>query len=183
MKAKKFVFSCGIALAVIGLSIYCNKSSNPTAPATKGLIGVWAGATSRTGGGGCVKDASGNCTVSASGDTLWNYDSMGVVLTITNTKYSIVRGDKTWGSSDYGRDSSKSVGSWTAVGNKAIFTPTTDSCYWRNETTPWTVDDGIMYSCLPPDTLTVDTAGNTWNTQIVNDKLTIYQPITLVRQQ
>lgn len=187
MNAKKFVFSCGIALAVIGLSIYCNKSSNPTAPATKGLIGVWAGATSRTGGGGCVKDSTGNCMTDAFGATLWNYDSMGVVLTITQTKYSIVRGDKTWGSSDYGRDSAKSVGSWTLVGNKAIFTPTVtptvDSCFWKDETHPWTIDDGIYQSCLPPDTLTIDTTGNTWNTQIVNNKLTIYQSITLVRQQ
>ena len=151
------------------------------------LIGVWTGATSRAGGGGCVKDASGNCTVNASGDTLWNYDSMGVVLTITQTNYSIVRGDKTWGSSEYGRDSAKSVGSWTVVGNKAIFTatvtPTVDSCFWKDETYPWTIDDGIYQSCLPPDTLTIDTTGNTWNTQIVNNKLTIYQQITLIRQQ
>jgi hypothetical protein len=167
-------------MAIIGLSVYCNNSGNPTAPAASGLVGVWTGATSRTGGGGCVKDDAGNCTVS-SGDTLWNYDSMGVVLTITKTKYSIVRGDKNWGSSDYGRDSSKEVGSWKIAGNKAIFTPT-DSCLWKNETHPWTVDDGIYKSCLPPDTLTIDTTGNTWNTQIVNDKLTISQQITLTKQ-
>ena len=182
MNTKKFVFVSGIALAVIGFSIYCNKSSNPTAPATNGLIGVWTGATSRTGGGGCVKDADGNCTKNASGDTLWNYDSVGIVLTIKNTGFSLIRGSKTWGSSDYGRDSLKSVGSWTVAGNKAIFTPTNDSCYWRNETNPWTVDDGIMYSCLPPDTFAIDTTGNTWNTQIVNAKLAIYQQITLIRQ-
>jgi hypothetical protein len=217
MNTKKFVFACGLALVIIGLSISCNKSSSPTAPATNGLVGVWAGvtsnydsvgivltikstgfslvrskaknglvgvwtgATSRTGGGGCVKDDAGNCMFNTSGDTLWNYDSAGIVLTIKSTVFSLIRGNKTWGSSDYGRDSLKSAGLWAVMGNKAIFTPTTDSCMWKDETHPWIIDDGIMYSCLPPDTLTIDTTGNTWNTQIVNAKLAIYQQITLTK--
>jgi hypothetical protein len=203
MNTKKFVFECGMALAIIGISISCNKSSNPTAPATNGLVGVWTGALSNRGGGGAIMthgrdsiDASGNVVLdelgnaiklgivdstNASGDTLWKYDSMGVVLTIKQTKYSIVRGEKNWGSSDYGRDSLKSVGSWTVAGNKAIFTPT-DSCLWENETNPWTLDDGIYKSCLPPDTLTIDTTGNTWTTPIFNSMLTKDQQITLTRQ-
>jgi hypothetical protein len=204
MNTKKFVFACGMALAIIGLSISCNKSNNPTAPATNGLVGVWTGALSNKGGGGAIFtkgrdsiDASGNVvtdpntgdtikvgimdSLNASGDTLWNYDSMGVVLTITTSKYSIVRGEKNWGSSDYGRDSLKSVGSWTVVGNKAIFIPT-DSCLWKDGTHPWTIDDGIYKSCVPPDTLTIDTIRNTWTTPILNTMLDTIQPITLVRQ-
>jgi hypothetical protein len=202
MNLKKFVFACGIALAIIGLSIYCN-SSNPAAPATNGLVGVWTGALSNRGGGGPVFthgrdsiDASGNVvfndfgdtlrldvvdSTNASGDTIWKYDSMGVVLNITQTKFSLVRGEKNWGSSDYGRDSLKSVGSWKIAGNKAIFTPT-DSCLWRDETHLWTEDDGLLHACLPPDTLMVDTTSNTWNTPIINSKLAKYQSITLVRQ-
>jgi hypothetical protein len=120
-------------------------------------------------------------STNASGDTLWKYDSVGIVLTIHQAKYSIVRGNKTWGSSNYNRDSLKEVGSWKIAGNKAIFAPT-DSCLWQDEKHPWTIDDGIQYACLPPDTLAVDTAGAIWHTQILNAKLAIYQPITLVKQ-
>ena len=181
MNYKKLLFACGIIGVIIGFVINCNKSSNPTAPASNGLLGVWTGALSNRGGGGCVKDATGSCSILASGDTAWNYDSMGVVLTISQTKYSLVRGEKNWGSSDYGRDSLKSIGSWAIAGNKAIFTPT-DSCMWKDETHPWTKDDGIYYSCLPADTLTIDTTGNTWSTPILNSKLAFSQPITLTKQ-
>jgi hypothetical protein len=203
MNYKKLLFVCGIIAMAIGFVINCNNSSSPTAPITNGLVGVWTGALSNRGGGGAIMthgrdsvDASGNPVLNdigdtirlgvfdstnASGDTLWKYDSMGVVLKITTTKYSIVRGNKVWGSSDYGRDSLKSVGSWAVVGNKAIFTPT-DTCMWKDETHPWTIDDGVQYSCLPPDTLAIDTTGNTWHSQILNAKLAFSQPITLVKQ-
>jgi hypothetical protein len=204
MNYKKLLFACGIIGVAIGFVINCNSNSSPTAPATSGLVGVWTGALSNRGGGGAIMtngrdsvDASGtvvldpntNDTIkvgvvdstNATGDTLWNYDSMGVVLKITTTKYSIVRGDKVWGSSNSNTDSLKSVGSWAIMGNKAIFTPK-DSCLWKDETHPWTKDDGILYSCLPADTLTIDTTGNTWSTPILNAKLAISQPITLTKQ-
>jgi hypothetical protein len=188
MVNKKYIFVCGVVMAVIGFAIYCN-SSNPAGSTTPNLIGVWTGATSRTGGGGCVKDDAGECVKNASGDTVWNYDSMGVVLAISNSGYTITRGNKTWGSSNYGRDSVKQSGTWTSSGGSAIFTPT-DSCFiWPGvgcidcwQKCSGSVNPPNFLDCLPPDTLKININGNTWTTSIVNSKLTKYQAITLVRQ-
>jgi len=134
-------------------------TSNPATLAL-GLTGVWSGDTSRYNGG--------------AGGT----DSFGVVLTITETGYSLVRGNLEWGSSDFIRDSSKEFGSWamTLGGDSVIFSPDTiaDTCFkWDFGDGTWSKCDGIhspFCDCGAPIQTKIDITHNVWRALIPNFK-------------
>jgi hypothetical protein len=162
---KRFVVTGAILSAVMGVAIYCHKDNPVAPPASTGLLGVWSGSAGRQGGGG-----------------VGNLDSFGVVITIKQTGYSLVRGNKVWGSSLYDRDSSRDAGSWTTAGDSIMFTPDTvhDSCFKNPgiaNPDGWGQclgdNEGPEYcSCFGSFALKIDTSGALWhNAVIVNPKL------------
>lgn len=186
MVKHRFVFAGFVVISVLGLLMSCNKKSNPVGLTSPELLGVWTGENVRLGGGGYVLDSNGVVVINSHGDTLKNYDTAYIVLTITPTNFSILRANATKGSSLYQLDSTEGFGTWSIVGNSVIFNPT-DSNFYEDSYTPWFKCDNSnvcnAYPPLPPDTLSGTISGNTWVTSIFNPKLAIKLPTTLTRQQ
>ena len=148
--------------ATISCIIYCKDGA--TAPEEKSYIGIWTGAAGRQGGGG-----------------VGNLDSFGVVLTIKGDgSFSLVRGNKIWGSSLFTRDSSRDAGTWEATGNSITFTPdtTNDSCFQfgscQDPPDGWCQCEGFntppnFCECFSSFTLTIDIDGNIWSNAVIEN--------------
>ena len=158
MIKKRFIIAGMIIAIVMGLAMYCNNSTSVTPK--NGLFGTWSGGAGKQGGGG-----------------IGNLDSFGVAISIYDKGYSMVRGNKIWGSSLFSRDSTRDAGTWATAADSVIFTPDTahDSCCQKpGITNPngWVKCLGYntkpeYCECYPPLHLKIDTSGNTWHTAVI----------------
>ncbi|MBN1307658.1 MAG: hypothetical protein JXA18_07070 [Chitinispirillaceae bacterium] len=172
-------FAAAVAMLAASIcSIICC-DEGPIASEETSIVGIWAGGAGRQGGGG-----------------EGNLDSFGVVLTITGGgTFSLLRGNKIWGSSLFTRDSSRDAGTWDSTGNVITFTPDTthDSCFQfgscQDPPDGWCQCTGFnsppnFCDCFPEFTLTKNIDGNVWRGAVIeNAKLAgKYDTIDLVKQ-
>jgi hypothetical protein len=175
MGKRGFTAAVALLAASIGCIICCD--DGPTASEENGIVGVWAGGAGRQGGGGAG-----------------NLDSFGIELTINgNGTFSLLRGNKIWGSSLFTRDSSRDAGTWVASGDKITFTPDNDSCFKQGacQEPPdgWCQCAGFnsppnFCDCFAAFTLTKNIDGNVWRGAVFeNAKLSpLCDTIDLVKQ-
>ncbi len=157
MLKKVLVFSGVVIAGAYGLMVFC---SNPSNPEPDKIIGVWVGDTIRQNIGAQYPD------------------TFGITLRITETRYTLIRGNAEFGSSGVIADSSRVVGTWTknAAGDSVSFSSSTgiDSCYKYDFGTgtwgPCTGGAPDYLDCPAPFTMKIDITGTTWRAYIPNFK-------------
>lgn len=169
------------AIVMLAMTIGCIVSCDegPTGSEESGVAGIWTGGAGRQGGGG-----------------EGNLDSIGIELTINEDgTFTIVRGNKIWGSSLFGRDSTRESGTWVAEGDAITFTPDEDKCFRNSgcQDDPPPPDGWCQCKnneppnfceCNPPFTFIKNISDNVWHDAILeNNKLVgKYDTMDLVKQ-
>jgi hypothetical protein len=155
---KKFRILVGVVIVgVLGVMTFCNKN-NPVTPPPDKVVGVWVDSLTRQAIGAGYPD------------TFYTR------ITITSTKFQLLRSNAEFGSSGVIYDSSIVFGTWQKYGSDdSISFAAVDSCMkWDNGTSSWHKTSGggaPNYDDCPDELkMKIDITNNVWTAPIKNFK-------------